>query len=141
MAVLLTPSSKKISLFSATMLCITCIIGSGWLFASELNAKIAGNYSFICWWVAAIFAIIVGLSFLPVAQAYPVRGVIVRCCSLTHNSCVGMPFAFANLFGLLVTTATEAQASVQYLSGAFPNSGLLHNGHLIFTGKILATVI
>jgi amino acid transporter len=132
---------KKISLFSATMLCATCMIGSGWLFSSQINAQIAGNYAFISWWAAAAFVMVIGLSYIPVAQAFPVRGVIVRCCSLTHNSCVGMPFAFANLFGLLVGVATEAQASVQYIAGAFQKADLMQGNHLTHVGKLLATIL
>jgi amino acid transporter len=54
---------KKIGLFSVIVIAMTSMIGSGWLFSAQLNAQLAGNYSFIAWILAAAIAITVGLCF------------------------------------------------------------------------------
>src|ERR1041385_7549813 len=101
----------KVSLFSATALSATAMVGSGWLFSAQLNAKLAGNYAFLAWVLAAILVMGVGLCISQIVSVYPVRGIITRSSALSHNNTFGMPFAFANWFGIMVSIATEAQAT------------------------------
>jgi amino acid transporter len=131
----------KISLFSATALSATAMVGSGWLFSAQLNAKMAGNYAFLSWILAAILVAAVGLAIAQVVSVYPVRGAITRSSALSHNNVFGMPFAFANWFGIMVTIATESQATTQYLSAAFKNSTLMDDSALTVKGKLLALFI
>ncbi|MFI0347829.1 MAG: APC family permease [Chthoniobacterales bacterium] len=133
--------SKKISLFSATALSATAMIGSGWLFSAQLNARLAGNYAFLAWFLAALLVMGVGLCLAQVVTVYPVRGATTRSSALSHNSVFGMPFAFANWFGLMVSVATEAQATTQYLSSAVQNSGLMNDDGLSLRGKLFAIAI
>lgn len=130
--------SKRVSLFSATALSATAMVGSGWLFSAQLNAKLAGNYSFLSWFLAALLLMGVGLCLAQVVAVYPVRGATTRSSSLSHNGIFGMPFAFANWFGLMVTVGTEAQATTQYLSAALKSSTLMGPSGLSFDGKVLA---
>ena len=129
---------KKISLFSATALSATAMIGSGWLFSAQLNAKFSGNYSFLAWFLAALIVMPVGLCLAQVVSVFPVRGATTRSSALSHNSIFGMPFAFANWFGIMVCVANEAQATTQYLSAAIKNSDLMGNQGLTFYGKLFA---
>jgi amino acid transporter len=131
----------EISLISATALSASCMVGSGWLFSSQLVAQQAGWYSFLAWVVAAVFALIVGLCFAKVVQTYPVRGATTRISSLTHNSLFGIPFSFANWFGVLVSVATEAQATTQYLASASGSSYFIKAGDLTLLGKGVALSI
>lgn len=131
-------AKKRISLFSAILLSTTCMIGSGWLFSAQLTAKIAGNYAFLAWILAAFFMILIALSFSKVIEAFPVRGATTRSSSLSHNNVFGMPFAFANWFGVMVVIAAEAQATTQYLSGAIQSDMLMVHGQMTFVGKLLA---
>ncbi|MCF7728909.1 MAG: APC family permease [Chthoniobacterales bacterium] len=131
-------NKKKISLFSATALSATAMVGSGWLFSAQLNAQLAGNYSFIAWVLAALLVMPVGLCLAQVVAVYPVRGATTRSSALSHNSIFGMPFAFANWFGIMVCVATEAQATTQYLSAALKNSNLMDDHGLTFYGKLFA---
>lgn len=131
----------KISLFSATALSATAMVGSGWLFSAQLNAKLAGNYAFLAWILAAILVMGVGLCISQVVSVYPVRGVITRSSALSHNNTFGMPFAFANWFGIMVSIATEAQATTQYLSAVIKNSSLMDSTGLTIHGKLLALLI
>ncbi len=131
-------NTKKISLFSATALSATAMVGSGWLFSAQLNAQLAGNYSFLAWLLAALLVMPVGLCLAQVVSVFPVRGATSRSSSLSHNSIFGMPFAFANWFGIMVCVATEAQATTQYLSAALKNSDLMNDHGLTFHGKLFA---
>lgn len=131
----------KISLFSATALSATAMIGSGWLFSAQLNAKISGNYSFLAWVLAALLVMAVGLCLAQVASIYPVRGATARSSALSHNSIFGMPFAFANWFGLMVTIGTEAQATTQYLAAAIKSNVLIADNVLTIYGKLFALSI
>ncbi|AUH72414.1 amino acid permease [Legionella sainthelensi] len=131
----------KISLFSATALSATAMVGSGWLFSAQLNAKIAGNYSFVAWVLAALLVMAVGLCLAQVASIYPVRGATARSSALSHNNIFGMPFAFANWFGLMVTIGTEAQATTQYLAAAIKSDVLMTEHSLTLYGKLFALSI
>jgi amino acid transporter len=132
------PSHKKISLFSATALSATAMVGSGWLFSAQLNAQLAGNYSFLAWLLAALLVMPVGLCLSQVVSVFPVRGATSRSSALSHNSIFGMPFAFANWFGIMVCVATEAQATTQYLSAALKNTDLMDDHGLTLHGKLFA---
>ncbi len=136
-----TPKKSNVSLLSATMLSATCMVGSGWLFSAQLSAKIAGNWAFLAWVLAAILVLLVGMCLSKVVAVYPVRGATTRSSSLSHNGIFGMPFAFANWFGIMVVIATEAQATTQYLSAASGSSVLMEHGALTYTGKLLALFI
>ena len=129
---------KKISLFSAVALSATCMVGSGWLFSAQLAARDAGNWAFLAWILAALLVLSVGMCLSKVVAIYPVRGATTRSSSLSHNNVFGMPFAFANWFGIMVTVATEAQATTQYLSAAIGKQYLMGHDGLTLQGKLLA---
>ncbi|WP_192483292.1 MULTISPECIES: APC family permease [Cysteiniphilum] len=133
-----TPKKSGVSLLSATLLSATCMVGSGWLFSAQLTAKIAGNWAFLAWVLAAILVLLVGLCLAKVVAVYPVRGATTRSSALSHNGIFGMPFAFANWFGIMVVIATEAQATTQYLSAAIGSDALMQNHVLTYGGKFLA---
>ena len=134
-------TDRKISLFSATALAATSMVGSGWLFSAQLNAKLAGNYAFLAWVLAAALVMSVGLCLAQVVAIFPVRGATSRSSALSHNGVFGMPFAFANWFGILVSVSTEAQATTQYLSSAIHSNILMDETGLTITGKIFALCI
>jgi amino acid transporter len=129
---------KKVSLLSATLLSATCMVGSGWLFSSQLSASIAGNWAFLAWFLAALLVGSVGLCLSKVVATYPVRGATTRSSALSHNNIFGMPFAFANWFGIMVVVATEAQATTQYLAAAIGSDLFMQNHVLTVHGKLLA---
>ncbi|MCC2645381.1 MAG: family permease [Burkholderiales bacterium] len=134
----MSSSPKKISLLSTIAISATSMVGSGWLFSAQLNAKLAGNYAFLAWVTAAAIVLLVGFCLAQVVAKYPVRGATTRSSSLSHNNIFGMPFAFANWFGLIVTVATEAQATTQYLAAATKSAVLMNDNSLTFTGKLFA---
>ena len=88
------------SLLSAILIGVTSMVGSGWLFSTQLTAKTAGNCVFLAWILAAIMIMMVGLCLVKVVSVFPVRGATTtRSSALLHNSVFAMPFAFANWFG------------------------------------------
>ncbi len=138
--------NKSVSLFSAVLISMTCMVGSGWLFSAQLGAAQAGNWSFLSWFFAAMIMISVGLCFSVIVRQFPVRGATVRASALSHNPIFGMPFAFANWFAVVVIIATEAQATTQYLGGVLAdrsnlNNILMHNGALTVDGKLFALAL
>jgi amino acid transporter len=132
---------KKISLFSAVTLGVTAMVGSGWLFSAQLNARLAGNYAFLAWFLAGLLVIGIALCFSQVVSVYPVRGASSRASILSHNAIFGMPFSFAGWFGLMVCVATEAQATTEYLSACIKNVGFMTDTGLTFGGKLFASAI
>jgi len=117
------------------------MIGSGWLFSAQLNARLAGNYGFLGWFLSGLLVIGVGLCFSQVVSVYPVRGATSRASILSHNAIFGMPFSFANWFSVMVTVATEAQATTEYLSACVKNLGFMTDSGLTLHGKLFASGI
>ncbi len=132
---------KKISLLSAVFFSSTCMIGSGWLFSAQLNACLAGTWGFVSWIIAAVLVLLVGLCFTTIIDKYPVRGATTRSSALSHNHVFGMPFAFANWFGILVVIPSEAQATTQYLASAIGDNILITSHGLNIYGKLFSMLI
>ncbi len=126
--------NTKIGLLSTTLIGLTCMIGSGWLFSPMIAASVSGNYSFLAWIIAAVFIMCTAFCFSVLFVEYPFRGITTRISSITHNKVFGLPFAFVNWFGIIATVATEAQATTQYLS-PFLGHDFIENGQLSFYGK------
>lgn len=128
--------THKVKLFSATLIGLTCMVGSGWLFSPMIAARVSGNYAFLAWIVAAAFIMCVAFCFSVLFVEFPLRGITARMSSITHNNVFGMPFAFVNWFGIIATVATEAQATTQYLS-PYLGSTFISNGILSIYGKFI----
>ena len=58
----LNNKGHKISLFSAIMLALNSLIGSGWLFGSGSAARIAGPAAVLSWIIGAIIIIAIALT-------------------------------------------------------------------------------
>lgn len=135
-------NSHKIGLFSAIIIPITSMIGSGWLFSAQLSAQISGNYAFLAWCLAAVVAILVGMCFAKLCALHPVRGLNAKCVSISHGSEFGMAFGFAIWFGLLLMVPTEAQATTQYLAPFIAKYVIIYeNDSLTIAGKLFAIAI
>lgn len=134
-------SDKKISLVSATALSVATMVGSGWLFSSQLSAQYAGNWSFAAWLLAGVIVILIGLCLASVVQVFPVTGSISSSSALSHNKIFGMPFAFSNWFGIVVVVANEAQATGQYLFSAMKNDIFIYGNQVTVWGKAFEILI
>jgi amino acid transporter len=131
----------QMGLFSAVAISVTSMVGSGWLFSAQLNAKFAGNYSFIAWLIAAGIVSLVGLCFAKICTMYPQRGINVKCTSLSHGKDFGLIFAFCFWFGVLAMIPNESQATVQYLSPFIHFTNLYDGNGLTITGKLFSVLI
>lgn len=107
-------------LFSAIAIGVGCIIGSGWLFAAYYASKQAGSASVISWLIGAGMVLILSLLLGEVASFKPIRGLFGRLLTISHNPDIGFVVAISNWVGLLLTIPSEAQATIQYLSTAYP---------------------
>jgi amino acid transporter len=54
---------RQLSLFSLVMAVVTSTIGSGWLFAPYLSARLAGPASLLAWLAGGLMAFLIALVF------------------------------------------------------------------------------
>lgn len=134
-------SVKKMSLFSAILIGITSMVGSGWLFSAQMTVRNAGNWAFVAWILAAVIIVMIALCLGKVVSIYPVRGATTRSSAISHNSVFAMPFAFANWFGIVVVISSEALATTQYLSGVKSMGWLMQDGILTNSGTAFSLFV
>lgn len=121
MAYIENSSGKKPSLFSAITIGVGSIIGSGWLFASYKASKVAGTIALGSWVIGALIALLVALLLAEVATYYSKEtGLFARLLSLTHNPDMGFIISSSNWFCTIIIIPAEAEATIQYLSQAYP---------------------
>ena len=133
--------AKKMSLFSAILIGVTSMVGSGWLFSAQLTAKNAGNWAFLAWILAAGLVLLIALCYGKIIAMHPVRGATTRASAISHNSIFAMPFAFANWFGIVVVISSEALATTQYLAGIKSMDWLMVDHVLTISGTAFALFI
>ena len=129
----------QISLFSAIMLALNSLIGSGWLFGSGSAAKIAGPAAIISWILGAIIIIAISLTYVELGSMFPESGGMSRYAQYSHGPLLGFIAAWANWISLVTLVPMEAVAAVQYMS-SWPWSWanwthhFIHDGNIIFEG-------
>ncbi|AXA34598.1 APC family permease [Francisella adeliensis] len=114
--------NKKPSLISTIALGITCMLGSGWLFAAYYAAKNTGPSAYISWIIGAILALILSLLLAEMTCSHTKEtSFFTRLFTISHkNEDFGFITSSAAWLALVVTIASEASATIQYLSAAFP---------------------
>lgn len=140
-----TPTSpcREIGLFSLTMIGVSSIIGSGWLFAAYHASKIAGPAALLSWCIGAVAVVVIGLCAAEVGRVLPVTGGLTRYLEYTHSPFAGFIASWANLVGSVPIIAIEALATVQYLS-RIDGFNFLYDpvaGVLTLKGLLVAAVI
>ncbi len=110
-----------LGLWSLICLGISSIIGSGWLFSAYRTAQTAASGALFAWLIGGFIVLLVALVIAEIATLYPKRGLFGRALALSHNKDMGYVTALANWFGIVATIPTEAMATVQYLSKAYPS--------------------
>lgn len=130
---------KKISLFSAIMLALNSLIGSGWLFGAGSAAKIAGPAAIISWILGAIIIISIAVTYIELGSMFPESGGMSRYAQYSHGPFLGFIAAWANWISLITLVPMEAVAAVQYMSSwpwqwAKWARGFMKNGNLTFKG-------
>lgn len=119
---------REPSLFSAIAIGVSCIIGSGWLFACYKTAQLAGPVAILSWVIGAALALIIALLLSEIASIYhKERGLFSRLLTITHNRDYGFVISIANWLISLMIIPAEAEASIQYLATVFPEFS-----HIVF---------
>ncbi len=140
MAHLESAKLRQPSLFSAIAIGVSCIIGSGWLFASYKAAQFAGPIAIGSWIIGAILALCIALLLAEIATFYAKEtSLFTRLLTLTHNRDYGFIVSSSNWFATIITIPAEAEASIQYLAHAFPqlSPSIFKNNHFTIVGIAL----
>ncbi|MDC0535534.1 APC family permease [Francisellaceae bacterium] len=118
-----TSKIKQPSLITAIGIGIGCMIGSGWLFAAYYASKYAGPAAYISWFIGAGLTLILALLLAEIACMYnKERSFFSRLFNISHkNQDFGFVIAISGWLGVVVTIPSEASATIQYLSTAFPS--------------------
>lgn len=134
---------REIGLFSLTMIGVSSIIGSGWLFAAYHASKIAGPAAVFSWCIGAAAVFVIGLCVAEVGRALPLSGGLTRYLEYTHNPFSGFVTSWSNLVGAVPIIAIEALATVQYLSHIHGFGGLFNptEGVLTTSGLLVASLL
>jgi amino acid transporter len=144
MAYIESSNNKQPSLFSAIAIGVGCIVGSGWLFASYKAAHFAGPIALGSWIVGALLALMIALLLAEIATYYRKEtGLFARLLTLTHNPDYGFIVSSSNLFATIITIPAEAEASVQFISQAFPNVKelIFNNNHFTALGITIVCIL
>lgn len=129
----------KISLFSAVMLALNSLIGSGWLFGAGSAAKIAGPAAIISWILGGAIIIIIALTYIELGSMFPESGGMSKYAQYSHGPLLGFIAAWANWISLVTLVPMEAVAAVQYMSSwpwswANWTSQFMSHGTITFKG-------
>ncbi|TSO25791.1 APC family permease [Lactobacillus sp. LL6] len=106
----------KIGLFSAVMLALNSLIGSGWLFGAGSASKIAGPAAIISWILGAVIIISIAITYIELGSMFPESGGMSRYAQYSHGPLLGFIAAWANWISLVTLVPMEAVAAVQYMS-------------------------
>jgi len=136
---------RVIGLFSLILSGIICIIGSGWLFGIGAAAKMAGPAAIFSWIICGIAVMIIALTIAELGAMFPKSGGMVHYMYESHGDMAGFFSAWINFLGIAPVIATEALASIQYLSSwHFPwTKGLFNNatGDLTTSGLFATSLL
>ncbi|GMA62299.1 APC family permease [Alicyclobacillus fastidiosus] len=111
---------RKLSLLDLTLLGVGSMVGSGWLFASQTAATMAGSIAWIPWLFGAFAVMLIGLVYGEMAAAIPRAGGFVRYPDYTHGSLVGYLIGFASMMAYSSVAGVEAEAVRSYASSYIP---------------------
>ena len=129
----------KIGLFSAIMLALNFLIGSGWLFGSGSAAQIAGPAAILSWILGAVIIISIALTYVELGSMFPESGGMSRYAQYSHGPLLDFVAAWANWISLVTLVPMEAVAAVQYMSSwpwswANWTKNFIKNGSITFAG-------
>lgn len=138
-------NSKKLTLFTTVMLCLSSLIGSGWLFGSWEAAMVAGPAAIISWVIGAVVIGLIALNYVELGAMFPQSGGMSRYATYSHGPLLGFVAAWANWLALVTLIPIEAVASVQYMSTwpwAWANwtHGFLKNGTVTNSGLVVVFI-
>jgi len=119
---------KELNLLDLTMLGLGGIVGSGWLFASQKAANLAGPAAVFAWVIGGICVFFIALVYAELSGMLPESGSLIRYPQYTHGNFVSYALAVALIIGDSAVIAIEALATVQFASSYLP---FLYSGHQV----------
>ncbi len=141
----MSQNNRKISLFSLTMLALSSLIGSGWLFGSWQAAKVAGPAAILSWIIGGIVIGSIAYSYIELGTMFPEAGGMSKYAQYSHGPLLGFIAAWSNWISLIAIIPIEAVAAVQYMS-SWPWSwakwthGFLSQGTVTTSGLMVVFV-
>jgi amino acid transporter len=118
---------RELSLLDLTMVGLGAIIGSGWLFASQKAANLAGPAAILAWIIGGGAITFIALVYAEMGAMLPVAGGLVRYPQYSHGNFVGYIMGFSCITAYSTVIAIEAEAVVQYMSAYIPLLYVHHN--------------
>ena len=110
-----------------TMVSLGAIIGSGWLFASQKAANLAGPAAIVAWIIGGGAITFIALVYAEMGAMLPESGGLVRYPQYSHGNFVGYIMGFSCITAYSTVIAIEAEAVVQYMSAYIPALYVNHN--------------
>lgn len=131
---------RTIGLVGLTFVAVGGIIGSGWLFAPLLTARLAGPAALISWGIGGIAMLALALCFAEVVGILPVAGGIARIPHFTHGDVTSAVLGWSAWVGYNTAAPIETIAMLQYMDHYAPwlFSGDATDGALSFAGALVA---
>lgn len=114
---------KRLNLLDLTFLGLGSIVGSGWLYASQSGANLAGADAWIAWVFGAVAVLLIGLVYAELGAALPRAGGFVRYPDFTHGSLVGYMIGFASMLAYSSVAGIEVEAVRGYAQYWWPALG------------------
>ena len=101
---------KSLSLLDLTFLGIGSIIGSGWLYAAQNAANLAGPLAWVSWIIGAVVIILIGMVYAELGAALPRAGGFIRYPNYTHGTLVGYLIGFSAMLAYSSVVGIEVEA-------------------------------
>lgn len=139
---------RNIGLLGLTFIAVSGVIGSGWLFAPLLAAKMAGGAAVLAWLIAAVLMLVIALTFAEVAAIIPAAGGIAAIPYASHGTVTSMLIGWSAWIGYLCMAPIETQVTLKYLYLLFPRlydpdsaDSLSLIGHVVAAGLLAIFVV
>ena len=115
-----TGMKRQLGLWSMTLSVVTGTIGSGWLFAPYLCAKIAGPFSMVAWILGGLMSFVVAIVFAELGAVITTSGAMATIPLLTHGRTSGFIGGWSVWIAYVTIPTIEVLAMMEYLASKFP---------------------
>lgn len=116
------------------------IIGSGWLYAVDKGAYLAGPGAILSWIIGGIIVLFIALNYAEISGAIPRSGAIVRYPHLSHGGYTGFILGWTYLLSAVTVPTIEAEAVIGYAAVYIPSLST-STGVLSDSGTLLAILL
>jgi amino acid transporter len=131
---------RSMGLVGLTFVAVGGIVGSGWLFAPLLAARLAGPAAIVAWVIGGVAMLLLALCFAEVMGILPVAGGIARIPHFTHGDVTSAILGWSAWVGYNTAAPIETIAMLQYLAVDWPALfiGEAVDGRLSLMGGMVA---